>query len=264
MSALQVTTVQYNVVWENIPQNLAQLTTHLQQLPPNAQLVLLPEMFATGYTMNAINLAETMEGPTVAWMKQQAKERRIILCGSTIINVQDKYYNRLITVMPNEQVAFYDKKHLFAKAGEHEVYSPGNRKVILQANGLKIMPVVCYDIRFPVWCRNTLDSNGQPTYDVLLVVGSWPAARIQQWHQILIARAIENQCYVIAANRVGTDGNGHYYDGNSLIIDPWGNVVYIKKDEEDIFTTTITKERLDEVRTQLPFLKDGDRFEIMM
>jgi omega-amidase len=262
MLALQVTTIQYDIFWEDVQHNLEKLTALLQQLPTQAQLVVLPEMFTTGFTMNPTGLAEDMNGQTIAWMKAQAKTHRIILCGSIIIKENKHYYNRFISVMPNAQLAFYNKRHLFAKAGEHEAYTAGNKKIIIQANGLKILPVVCYDIRFPVWCKNTLDANGIPTYDVLLVVANWPSMRIMHWQQLLIARAIENQCYVVAVNRVGTDGNGHYYDGNSTIIDPMGNIIYTKKDVEDMFTTTITKTAIDTVRTQLPFLKDSDAFDI--
>ncbi len=264
MSTLQVTTIQYNIFWEDVQQNLAKLTTQLQQLSAQAQLVVLPEMFTTGFTMNPTGLAEDMDGLTVTWMREQAKTHRIMLCGSIIIKENENYYNRFISVMPNEQLAFYNKRHLFAKAGEHEAYTAGNKKIIIQANGLKILPVICYDIRFPVWCKNTLDQHGIPTYDVLLVVANWPSVRIMHWQQLLIARAIENQCFVVAVNRVGTDGNGHYYDGSSIVIDPMGNIVYTQKDVEDIFTTTITKASIDAVRIQLPFLKDSDAFDVIL
>lgn len=218
-------------------------------------------MFSTGFSMNTSELAETMDGETVAWMKKVSNENGVILTGSIIIEEDEKHFNRLIWMLPNGQYGQYDKRHLFAYGEEDKHYNPGNKRLIASVKGWKINLQVCYDLRFPVWARQQSSTNG-PEYDVLIYVANWPERRSHAWKTLLCARAIENQCYVVGVNRVGTDGNNIYYSGNSLVIDPLGQVLYHMADEEDINTITLTKEKLEEVRSKFPFWKDADDFKI--
>ena len=235
----------------------------INELYQKAEIVVLPEMFSTGFSMNAETLAETMEGPTVDWMKRISAENRLILTGSLIIKEEKKYYNRLIWMMPNGEYGYYDKRHLFAYSGEDKDFSSGNKRLITSVKGWKLNMLVCYDLRFPVWARQSpKDENRGYEYDVLVYVANWPERRSHAWKTLLCARAIENQCYVIGVNRVGRDGNDINYSGNSLVIDPLGEVLYHMADDEDVFTITLQKERLEEVRTKFPFLKDADGFII--
>jgi len=264
MSTLTVSTIQTNLHWENKTANLNMLENKISELYQKTELVVLPEMFNTGFSMNADKLAETMEGETVAWMKKISAENRVILTGSLIIEEENKFYNRLIWMMPNGELGYYDKRHLFAYSGEDKHFSNGHKRLITSVKGWKLNMQVCYDLRFPVWARQSplKNENNQYEYDVLVYVANWPERRSHAWKTLLCARAIENQCYVIGVNRVGNDGNEIYYSGNSLVIDPLGEVLYHMADDEDIFTITLEKEKLDEVRTKFPFLKDGDGFSI--
>jgi omega-amidase len=223
-------------------------------------------------------LAETMEGETVQWMKRMAAEKKIILTGSVIIadkvqapatgGVPTHYYNRLIWMLPNGQSGVYDKRHLFAYAGEDNHYTAGTKRLIASVKGWKINLLVCYDLRFPVWARQAPPLHGVERglggeeYDVLIYVANWPERRIHAWKTLLQARAIENQCYVVGVNRVGKDANDIYYSGESMVVDPMGEVLYTKKDDEDVFTITLDKTHLQTVREKLPFLKDADGFNI--
>lgn len=230
------------------------------------EIVVLPEMFSTGFSMNAKGLAETMEGETVQWMKRVAAQKKIILTGSIIIEANGNYYNRLLWILPNGQYGVYDKRHRFAYAGEDAHYTAGNKRLIASVKGWKINLQVCYDLRFPVWSRQTPSSPAEvgkaPEYDVLIYVANWPERRSQAWQILLQARAIENQCYVVGVNRVGNDGNEIHYSGDSMIIDPLGEVLYTKKEAEDIFTITIDRSHLDKVREKFPFWKDADEFTL--
>ncbi len=230
----------------------------------NTELVVLPEMFSTGFSMKPEVLAETMEGETMAWMKRVSAANRVILTGSLIIEEEKKYYNRLIWMMPNGEFGYYDKRHLFGFAGEDKHYQAGNKRLITSVKGWKINVQVCYDLRFPVWARQSVkkDKENPYEYDVLLYVANWPERRSHAWKTLLCARAIENQCYVIGVNRVGMDGNEIYHSGNSLVIDPLGEVLYHMTDEEDIFTIMLEKEKLEDVRSRFPFLKDADEFRL--
>lgn len=239
-----------------------------------SEIVVLPEMFNTGFTMQPEKLAETMEGETVAWMKKMAMEKRVVLVGSVAVKTEERtetgisertetvssYTNRLVWMLPNGQYGYYDKRHLFAFAGEDQHYTAGNKRLIASVKGWKINLQVCYDLRFPVWARQS--SSELPEYDLMIYVANWPERRSHAWKTLLQARAIENQCYVVGVNRVGNDGNNIYHSGDSMIVDPLGEVLYTKKDEEDIHTITIDKAQLDTVREKLPFLKDGDGFSI--
>lgn len=261
MSTLAISTIQTSLLWEEKSANLHMLEQKIASIEEKTEIVVLPEMFSTGFSMNPSLLAEKMDGETIQWMQRVSRENGIILTGSVIIEEEEKFYNRLIWMLPNGQYGHYDKRHLFAYAGENEKYNPGNKRLIASVKGWKINLQVCYDLRFPVWARQQIKEDGAE-YDLLLYVANWPERRSHAWKTLLCARAIENQCYVIGVNRVGTDGNNIYHSGNSLVIDPLGQVLYHMADEEDVFTITLQKEKLDEVREKFPFWKDADSFNI--
>jgi predicted amidohydrolase len=261
MSALSFTLLQTNLYWEDKAANLGMLETKIMRIRERTEIVVLPEMFSTGFSMQPKKLAEKMEGETVNWMKRVAAAKKIILTGSVIIEENNNYYNRLLWVLPDGKIGYYDKRHRFAFAGENEEYTPGNKRLIAQVKGWKINLQICYDLRFPVWARQ--HSSETPEYDVLLYVANWPERRIHAWKSLLTARAIENQCYSIGVNRVGNDGNGIHHSGESMVIDALGTTLYHKKDEEDIFTITLEKEPLEQVRAKFPFWKDADNFKII-
>ena len=263
MSQLTLTLVQTNLHWENKDANLSMLEEKITGLQQKTHVVVLPEMFSTGFSMQPELLAETMEGATVEWMKRIAAQKKMIVTGSVIIEEEGHYYNRLIWMLPNGQYGYYDKRHLFAYAGEDQHYSGGNQRMIASVNGWKVNLMVCYDLRFPVWARQQFDEENNFEYDLLVYIANWPQKRNTAWKTLLQARAIENQCYVIGVNRVGDDGNGIYHSGDSMVIDPLGEVLYHKQDEEDIFSITLQKEQLTEVRQRFQFWRDADSFQIL-
>lgn len=268
MSTLTITTIQTNLYWEDKAANLQMLEQKINQLQQKTEIVILPEMFSTGFSMKPELLAETMEDETIAWMKRIAAQKRIILTGSLIIKDGDHYYNRLVWMLPNGQYGYYDKRHLFAYAGEHEHYTPGHKRLIASVKGWRVNLLVCYDLRFPVWARQATPlteadaEKNEVEYDLLVYVANWPERRNHAWKTLLQARAIENQSYVVGVNRVGKDGNDIYYSGDSMIVDPMGEVLYTKAHDEDIHTITLQKEKLEEIRHKLPFLEDADNFII--
>jgi omega-amidase len=259
MQPLTITIIQASLFWENKAENLRMFEQKIKNIETGTELVILPEMFSTGFSMNPTALAETMDGETVTWMKKIAAQEKIILTGSVIIKENEQYFNRLIWMLPNGEFGTYDKRHLFGFANEDEHYHAGNKRFIAQVKGWKINLLVCYDLRFPVWARQANPNE----YDVLVYVANWPERRSHAWKTLLCARAIENQCCVIGVNRVGDDGNKIYHSGNSMVIDAMGQVLYHKADDEDVHTFTLQKDVLNEVRTKLPFLKDGDAFNIL-
>ena len=256
--SLTITLIQTDLVWEDIDFNLSLLEDKINSIKEKPEVIVLPEMFSTGFSMNPEKVAETMEGKAVQWMKRIAMAKKAILTGSLAIEEDGQYFNRLIWMLPNGQFSYYDKRHLFAFAGENEHYTAGNKRLIAQVKGWKINLQVCYDLRFPVWARQ----QNEAEYDVLLYVATWPERRNLAWKTLLAARAIENQCYAIGVNRVGNDGNDIYHSGDSLLINPLGETLYTKAHEEDVYTFTLDKEPLETIRKQLPFLKDGDGFLI--
>lgn len=262
MSALSITTIQTNLIWEDKAANLYALEQKINSIQNPTEIVVLPEMFSTGFSMQPSLFAETMEGETLNWMKKVSIQNKIILTGSIIIEEEGKYYNRLIWMLPNGECGYYDKRHLFAFGQEDKFYNAGNKRLIAQVKGFKINLQVCYDLRFPVWARQQNKSGGME-YDVLIYIANWPEKRSHAWKTLLCARAIENQCYVVGVNRVGTDGNNIYHSGNSLVIDPLGQVLYHMPDDEDVNTVTISKDYLNEVREKFPFWKDGDEFSLV-
>jgi len=260
MNTLSVTLIQSNLYWENKAANLQQFEEKIASIRQPAQVVVLPEMFSTGFSMKPAELAETMDGPTVQWMKRIAAQHKIILTGSLIIEADQQYYNRLLWVLPNGTVGIYDKRHRFAFAGEDRFYTAGNKRLITSVNGWKFNLQICYDLRFPVWARQ--QTTDMPEFDVLLYVANWPERRSHAWKSLLIARAIENQCYVIGVNRVGKDGNDIEHSGDSMLVDPLGEVLFTEAGKEFISTHLLDKEKLTEVRSRFPFWKDADHFNI--
>jgi omega-amidase len=262
MSTLTVTTIQADLVWEDKTANLQRFEEKIRDIEVKTEVVILPEMFSTGFSMRPEELAETMEGITVTWMKRVSAEYNIILTGSLIIEEEEKYFNRLIWMLPNGQYGHYDKRHLFAFGKEDEHYSAGNKRLIASVKGWRINLLVCYDLRFPVWARQQHKEEGAE-YDLLIYVANWPERRSHAWKTLLCARAIENQCYVVGVNRVGNDGKDIYHSGNTLVIDPLGQVLYHMAEEEETNTITLSRGKLDEVRASFPFLKDADDFTLL-
>jgi predicted amidohydrolase len=262
MSSLTITLIQTNLFWENKKANLEMLQQKIESIKQKTEIVILPEMFTTGFSMKPELLAEKMEGETVQWMGKIAAEKKIILTGSVIIEEDGKYFNRLIWMLPNGESGIYDKRHLFAFGDEHNHYSAGNKKLIASVKGWKINLQICYDLRFPVWARQS-PGELENKYDLLINVANWPDKRSIAWKILLRARAIENQCFVVGVNRVGEDGNKIFYNGDSSIIDPLGEIMYQKNKDEDIFTYILQKEKISETRDKFPFWKDADHFMII-
>lgn len=263
MSILRITGIQTSLHWEDKLANLKMFREKIFSIDKPSHLIILPEMFSTGFSMNPSRLAEPMNGDTIQWMKAVAAEKRSVLTGSLIIEEGEEYFNRLIWMLPTGQVGYYDKRHLFAYGGEDAHYFPGERRLITSINGWRILMLVCYDLRFPVWARQQSMQEGLE-YDAIVYVANWPERRVNAWKTLLQARAIENQCYVIGVNRVGKDGNDVYHSGDSMVVDPMGEILYHKSHDEDIFTVELDREHLNEVRRKLPFWKDSDQFEIMI
>ncbi len=263
-AALTVTTIQPDLVWEDKAANLRNLEARISAIAEPTEVVILPEMFSTGFSMRPEALAEPMNGPTVSWMREVAAKRKVILTGSVIIEDGGQFFNRLIWMLPNGQMGCYDKRHRFAFAGEDDHYTAGHKRLVGSVNGWRILLLVCYDLRFPVWSRQTPPEPGEPDleYDCILYVANWPERRSLPWKTLLQARAIENQSYVIGVNRVGNDGNSIYHSGDSMIIDPLGEILYHGHGREEVHTHTLQKERLTEVRQRFPFWRDADHFTI--
>lgn len=267
MSSLSITLIQTNLHWENKKANLEMLSKKIEGIKEKTEVIILPEMFSTGFSMKPELLAENMEGETVQWMKKNSAEKKVILTGSIIIKENNEFFNRLVWMMPNGKYGVYDKKHLFAYGDEQLRYSAGSKRVIASVKGWKINLQVCYDLRFPVWARqSSISIKKEPVisleYDLLIYVANWPERRSHAWKTLLQARAIENQCYVIGVNRLGEDGNEIHYSGDSMIVDPLGEIIYQKTDEEDIYTFKLEKNNLTEVREKFPFWKDADSFTL--
>lgn len=255
---LHITLVQPDIVWEDKTANLEQYEQMIGSVTTPKHIVVLPEMFSTGFSMAPERLAEPMDGPSVSWMKDNARKFRCIITGSLIIEEDGRYYNRMLWVQPDGVVGHYDKRHLFGYANEDKHYTSGEKRMIAQVNGWRINLMVCYDLRFPVWARNQGNE-----YDVLLYVANWPEARSLAWRTLLQARAIENQCYVVGVNRVGTDGKGHKYVGESSVIGPLGEKIWQGAPEVITHSLTLEKEPLTKVRSSFPFLNDADKFLLL-
>ena len=267
MEKLIITTIQTNLHWENKTANLEMLEKKILGITEKTNVVLLPEMFSTGFSMQPALFAETMEGETVNWMRHLAKQKNIILGGSIMVSENDVYFNRFVWMQPNGQYGFYDKRHCFSLAGEDQHYGFGSKRTIASVGGWRINLQICYDLRFPVWSRQQVQQDEQnnfnPEYDVLVYVANWPERRSNAWKTLLQARAIENQSFVFGVNRVGNDGNQIYHSGDTMVVDPLGEVLYQNSHNEDVHTITIEKNKLREVREKLPFWKDADGFMIV-
>ncbi len=254
---LKVTIIQSPLFWENPEANRKLFSKKISMIKEETNLIILPEMFTSGFTMNASEVAEEENGETLKWMQSEAKKMDCAITGSVIISEEDKYFNRLFFVFPNGAYKTYDKRHTFTLAGEDKTYTAGNEQVIIEYLGWKIYPLICYDLRFPVWARNTQN------YDVLLYVANWPERRITAWDALLKARAIENMTYCIGVNRIGEDGNGHQYVGHSVIYDVLGEQVSKIDFETEFFETiSLKKSHIETNRKHLQFLNDRDHFNL--
>lgn len=248
--------IQTHLHWEDKNKNFRHFNDLLAKVEPDTDLVILPEMFTTGFSMKAEKLAEPLKATTFEFLQKAAQNYDFCITGSYIVKENDKYYNRLLWMNPSAEYHIYDKRHLFTMAGENKHYSPGKQKLIVELNDLKIAPMICYDLRFPVWTRNT------DLYDCLIFVANWPESRIKHWNTLLQARAIENQSYVIGVNRIGKDGNGIAHNGCSQVIDPSGSIICKEKDKDCIIYANINKDVLKKNRRHMPFLNDLDNFNI--
>lgn len=252
---LLLTIVQFAPYWEKPNENREKIETLLNEHNKKTDVIILPEMFTTGFTMNIKKCSETMDGETVKWMRKISKKYEAALCGSIIIKQEiDKkfcnYFNRLLWVNPTGKLFHYDKRNLFSLVGEEKFFTRGKERIIIRFKNWKVFPLICYDLRFPVWSRHYND------FDILIYVANWPARRSYHWKQLLIARAIENQCYVIGVNRVGYDSNEVYHSGDSCLIGPESSVIFSVADKELVETLEIDKAELNTFREKLPFLKD--------
>jgi len=253
---LRLTLVQSALIWEDKTANLQQFAERLKFLNGQTDLVILPEMFTTGFSMNAESLAEKMDGASVEWMAQEAKKLNAVVTGSLIIEEKGNFYNRLIWMRPDGSFEHYDKRHLFTLAKENDTYTAGTKKLIVEHKGFRICPLICYDLRFPVWSRNVEE------YDLLIYVANWPDKRSQAWRSLLIARAIENQAYTVGVNRVGEDENGHQYRGDSMVVDFSGEVFFHTAKVENSSTIHLERTPMEVFRKKLAFLADRDAFSI--
>jgi predicted amidohydrolase len=253
---MKIALIQTRLEWENSSANRTRFSDKINSLE-NADLIVLPEMFSTGFTMHPSSVAESMDGETVTWMKKMAIEKGIAICGSVVISEQDKYYNRLLFVLPSGEIRKYDKRHLFTLAGEDKAYTAGTERLIVEYKGFRICPLICYDLRFPVFSRNT------ENYDLLLYVANWPEPRIAAWDTLLRARAIENMSFVSGVNRVGKDNNGHNYIGHSQAFDALGNSLLDASESDEILIVDLNKNALLETRQKFGFLNDRDAFTVV-
>ena len=252
---LKVAIIQSSLVWENPEENRKNFSNKLDSISTDVDLILLPEMFTTGFTMDPQNIAKEEGGKTVLWMKKEAERKNVALTGSMVFYADGHYYNRLWFVEPNGRSNYYDKRHTFTLAGEDRIYNKGEKRIVIDFKGFRICPLICYDLRFPVWARNT------ENYDLLIYVANWPKPRINAWDALLKARAIENMAYVIGVNRTGMDITGHNYPGHSTVIDVLGKTL-VFSEEETILYATLDKNIISEAREKLKFLEDRDHFSL--
>ena len=266
MENLTISLVQTALFWEQPEKNRRHFEGLIRSID-RTDLIILPEMFTTGFSMKSKELAETMDGETISWLSKMVKSKRFAICGSLIIEENGNYFNRLIWMKPDGTCQFYDKRHLFRMADENSFFSAGQSKLIVELKGWKICPLICYDLRFPVWSRNKYKKDNESaleaTYDLLIYIANWPEARVKAWEKLLFARSIENQCYLAAVNRIGNDGKEISYSGSSMLLDPKGVIVdKAKIHSEEIVTATLNKKELIDFRAKFPVGLDGDQFEI--
>ncbi len=256
MSDIRISLIQTSLHWENPTANLKMFDQKINAVE-ETDLIVLPEMFSTGFSMQPEHLAETMDGQAVQHMRQWAAQKQAAVCGSLIIKEGTHYFNRFLWVQANGTIYQYDKAHLFGLGDEQNHYSRGHQTLTISYKGFNLRCVICYDLRFPVWLRNKKD------YDILIVVANWPERRIYAWKHLLIARAIENQCFVAAVNRVGNDGSNIYHNGCSMFLGPKGEIIQERNDDECVLQTMFSMKELDQVRRDLPFLGDADSFNVL-
>jgi omega-amidase len=263
MEDLKVTLIQTQLHWEDVDKNIYMFDGFLNSVKEQTDLIILPEMLSTGFTMNT-SIAETMNGKSIAWMKEKANEKNCVITGSLMINENGKNYNRLIWMQPDGNFQTYDKRHLFRMANEQNHFTAGEKKLIVKIKGWNVSPLICYDLRFPVWSRNAAAARGGAGwYDVLIYVANWPARRSLAWNTLVPARAVENQSYIVAVNRIGTDGNNVDYSGDSDAYNPLGEKLSkIKPNESTHETITLSWKFLQEYREKFPAMLDADDFEI--
>ncbi|MFT6866897.1 MAG: omega-amidase [Cyclobacteriaceae bacterium] len=261
MDDLRVSIIQSDLYWENIDANLGMFEEKIWQIEAETDLIVLPEMFTTGFSMNPRKFAEPMKSKTYRWMKQQAAQTKAVVVGSYIINEGGVFFNRLFVVYPDGHFHFYDKRHLFGLAGENQDYARGERRLIVDIKGWKVLPLICYDLRFPVWSRPQKKENELYEYDVVLYVANWPKPRITSWDTLLAARAIENLSYSVGANRIGVDGVNATYVGHSAVYNFIGERLAFSESEE-IIQTELSFANLDLFRSKFPFQRDADDFKI--
>lgn len=252
---LHLALIQSTLFWEDPEQNRNNFSKKIDSISSVVDLIILPEMFTTGFTMTPENIDKGEGLKTVKWMQQKAKERNAALLGSIVFHEEGVYYNRLWFVAPDGGLNSYDKRHTFTLAGEDKIYRRGEKNVLIEYKGFRFYPLICYDLRFPIWARNAVN------YDVVLYVANWPRPRITAWDTLLKARAIENMAYCIGVNRIGTDDAGHEYPGHSAVYDCLGKKIAYSEDEEIIYVT-LSKEHITTTREKLKFLDDRDEFSI--
>lgn len=263
MQDLRITLIQSDLHWEEVGANLAMFEEKIARIGEPTDVIVLPEMFTTGFTMNAAAHAEMMNMRTFRWMKQMAQQTGALIVGSFICSVHERHYNRLLWMEPDGSFKTYDKRHLFRMANEHHTYTAGESLLIGQWRGWRICPLVCYDLRFPVWSRNTWNPvEKKVAYDLMIYVANWPNVRIHAWESLLRARAIENLSYVAGVNRIGVDGNRIEYNGMSTVINPKGENIYSVEGIEDIRTTTLSYHSLQSFRDKFPAYLDADEFSL--
>ncbi|MBJ2123898.1 amidohydrolase [Flavobacterium sp. IB48] len=255
---MKIALIQTDLFWQNASKNRENFDSKINEIQSEVNLIVLPEMFSTGFTMNASEVAETMQGDTIEWMKLKAKQKNAAVAGSVVITENEKYYNRMIFVFPSGEFQYYDKRHSFSLAGEDKVYTCGNQKVIVDYLGWKICLQICYDLRFPVFARNV------ENYDLILYVANWPKVRTNAWDVLLKARAIENLSYVVGVNRIGNDAHDYEHIGHSQAIDFLGNYVLEPQEKNGVFVIELDKNTMYETRKKLDFLSDKDQFEIKL
>jgi omega-amidase len=254
---MKITIVQPDTIWEDKKANFIRIGQMLENLPGSTDIIVLPEMFNTGFSLDAEELSEKPGEETFKWMNDQSAASSSAICGSYIIRSGSDYYNRFLFVSPEQMHEQYDKRHLFGMAGENRIFTAGKSRKVFEYMGFRILPIICYDLRFPVWIRNRGD------YDLIICVASWPDTRREAWNSLLKARAIENQCYVAGVNRAGRDGEGLSYAGDSVVLDPLGKVIAkINEYEEGMATAEISLKQLREFRERFPVWQDSDNFTL--
>ena len=256
---INIAIVQTDISWEDHSKNIILYNSKLSKLDKSTDLVILPEMFSSGFSMNIDRIKQTMDGEVVTWMRNTAIQKNIAILGSVAIEEDNKVYNRAIFTMPDGSLEYYDKRHLFTLADEHKYFEKGNKRVIINYKGWKIMPLICYDLRFPVWSRNNNE------YDILIYIANWPNKRRTAWNNLLKARAIENMSYTIGVNRIGNDNNDIYYTGDSTVINPEGvDIVSPIEKNECLREVSLSKNNLSDIRDKYSFLSDRDNFDIVI